>query len=338
VLFSRSRLTPPASVVGVSSNVRHTLDLLQILRTKIESVDPGAHSLGLAAVLTHVTVAARHLVRGQESKDDSAFTDAVYRCNQAFEGSIKEAYRVLAEKDPENVRPFDIENYLESNKILRSRVLALFSNYRKDWRNPSTHDYTLTFTESEAFVAITSVASFSTVLCDEILLRLSFRRAQSDPTLVAFSAAIAAGRKNEPPVWQVAHALASLGSRLTSEHQGVPSSESQFIGLLAGMLSSGENGYKVLTEEKLTADSRGRPDMVIQTVTEDLALEVKRARPSKAAIESAIQQVEAYLWNLGLKNGLVFFTPTKPTPYDLFAHERTSLGGKIIVAYPRGDA
>lgn len=314
------------------------MDVLQILRSKVESVDPGPHSLGLAAVLTHVTVAVRHLARGQETKDDSAYTDAVYRCNQAFEGSIKEAYRVLAEKDPENVRPFDIENYLESKKVFRSRVLALFSHYRKEWRNPSTHDYTLTFTESEAFVAITSVASFSTVLCDEILLRLSFRRAQNDPELLAFSAAIVAGRKSEPPVWQVAHALVELGSRFTNEPQDAASSESQFIGLLAGMLSSGEHGYDVLTEEKLGIDSRHRPDILIRTGTEDLALEIKRARPSKTAIEGAIRQVEVYLVALGLKNGLVFFTPSGPKPYDLYAHARTGQDGKIIVAYPRGDA
>lgn len=314
------------------------MDVLQILRAKIESLEPGAHALGLSAVLTHVNVAAKHLARGQETKDSSAFTDAVYRCNQAFEGSIKEAYRVIAEKDPEKVRPFDIENYFDSNQVFRSRVLALFTHYRKEWRNPSAHDYILSFSESEAFVAITSVASFATVLCDEILLRLAFRHARNDPDLVSFAAAIAAGRKSEPPVWQLAHALVDLGSHALGAPTEAAFTETQFVGLLAGILSGGEHGYEIFTEARLGSDCRIQPDIVIRTGGEQLILEVKRSFPVKAAIEAAIQQVEVYLTTSGLKDGLVFFTPRGASPYELYVHQRTSQQGTIIVAFPRPDA
>jgi hypothetical protein len=72
--------------------------------------------------------------------DETAFTDAIYRTNQAFEGSLKEAYRVLTGKNPLKLRPFDIETFFQEQRILRSRVLAQFSNYRTEWRNPATHD------------------------------------------------------------------------------------------------------------------------------------------------------------------------------------------------------
>ncbi|MEH2117121.1 hypothetical protein [Nostoc sp.] len=116
------------------------MDLLDILRSKIDSLEDGDHIPGLKAVLLHIETASRHLLRGQKQNEETAFTDSIYRTNQAFEGSLKEAYRVLASKDPERERPYDIEQYFEKNKVFRQRVLAQFTNYRTEWRNPSSHD------------------------------------------------------------------------------------------------------------------------------------------------------------------------------------------------------
>jgi hypothetical protein len=85
------------------------MDLADTLRKKIGVLEDGEYVPGLKAVLLHIETAFRHLSRGQETDDDTAFTDAIYRTNQAFEGSIKEAYRVLAAQDPAKKRPFDIE-------------------------------------------------------------------------------------------------------------------------------------------------------------------------------------------------------------------------------------
>ena len=76
------------------------MDLIAIIRKKIDRLDDGDHIAGLKAVLLHVETAVAHLQRGQDTSDDTAFTDAIYRTNQAFEGSLKEAYRVLAGKKP----------------------------------------------------------------------------------------------------------------------------------------------------------------------------------------------------------------------------------------------
>jgi hypothetical protein len=99
------------------------MDLVETLKKKIIALEEGEYIPGLKAVLSHIETAFRHLSRGQESDDDTAFTDAIYRTNQAFEGSVKEAYRVLAGQDPSRKRPYDIENYLERNNVFRSRVL-----------------------------------------------------------------------------------------------------------------------------------------------------------------------------------------------------------------------
>lgn len=105
------------------------MDLVDTLRKKIIVLEEGEYIAGLKAVLLHIENAFRHLSRGQESEDDTAFTDAIYRTNQAFEGSVKEAYRVLANQDPAKKRPYEIENYLEQNNIFRSRVLSQLTTY-----------------------------------------------------------------------------------------------------------------------------------------------------------------------------------------------------------------
>lgn len=153
------------------------MDLIATLRTKIETLPQGEYMHGLHSVLMHIETSFKHLDRGQSQDDEQAFTDAVYRTNQAFEGSIKEAYRVLAGKDPEKITPFEIENYLDKSSVFKPRVLAQFTTYRTKWRNPSTHDYTLSFDESEAFLAITSVSSFACVLIDQIAERVAFKQA-----------------------------------------------------------------------------------------------------------------------------------------------------------------
>jgi len=156
------------------------MDLIATLRERIDRLEEGEYIPGLRAVLLHIETAFRHLSRGKGESDDTAFTDAIYRTNQAFEGSIKEAYRVLAGKDPSKKTPFEIEGYLEENGVFRYRVLKQFTNYRTEWRNPSIHDYKLDFDESEAFLAIVSVAAFACLLLDEITERLSFLKSKAE--------------------------------------------------------------------------------------------------------------------------------------------------------------
>ncbi len=150
------------------------MNIIELIKNQIENLPDGPHLLGLRSVIRHIEAAYRHLSRGQELSDESAFTDAIYRSNQAFEGSIKEAYRVLAEKDPQRKTTFDIEKYLQENNLFKQRVLAQFSNYRTEWRNPATHDYNLDFDEDEAFLAITSVSAFAKLLTNQISEKLAF--------------------------------------------------------------------------------------------------------------------------------------------------------------------
>jgi len=148
------------------------MDLNAIFHDRLTKLQAGDHLRGLQAVRLHINAAISHHSRGRDG-DATAFTDAIYRCNQAFEGSIKEAYRVLAGKDPSRTTPAKIETFLTEQNLLRQRVLDQFTNYRTGWRNASAHDYTLDFDENEALLAIVSVTVFAIVLSDQIRAKLA---------------------------------------------------------------------------------------------------------------------------------------------------------------------
>jgi hypothetical protein len=156
------------------------LDILQILRDAVNALPAGDHSTGLNAILRHVSVAIRHYQDGGADPHSDRFTDSVYRTNQAYEGSLKEAYRVLAGKDPSKKAPDAIEKYLDDNKILRPRVLTQITRYRQDYRNPSAHDHRLDFDQNEALLAIVATCSFSKLLVDQIHERLFFNKAKDN--------------------------------------------------------------------------------------------------------------------------------------------------------------
>ena len=106
------------------------MDLLELIRTEVSALPTGPHLQGLQSVLQHIETAYKHLARGQSDPDETAFNDTIYRTNQAFEGSTKEAYRVLAGKDPKKLSPFEIEKYLTEHKIYGERIMSQFTNYR----------------------------------------------------------------------------------------------------------------------------------------------------------------------------------------------------------------
>ena len=107
------------------------MDLLESIREKLIFFSDTDHYLGLQSVVSHIEVAEHHLEMGRKS-DDYYFTDVIYRTNQAFEGALKEAYVLLAKNGVKDKSPYQIEKYLESEKLLEERVLSLFSNYRME--------------------------------------------------------------------------------------------------------------------------------------------------------------------------------------------------------------
>jgi len=264
------------------------MNILEILSSRVDELGAGDYIQGLRAVLQHIEVAEKHLDRGKGSGDDTAFTDAIYRTNQAFEGSLKEAFRVLAGKDPSRETPNNIEIYLQKHHLLRPRVLAQLTNYRTEWRNPSTHDYRLDFDEDEALFAIVAVSAFAIVLVDQITERIAYDLAKT----------IAAEHPSpSPPEESLLERTANLLEHFVVQFSGTHVDktdvrEVEVIGALSGFLDAAASD---LNFESDTLSPHVIGDLLVNTENEVLVIEVKtgRRRWNKAAIQHSISRMVA---------------------------------------------
>ena len=284
------------------------MDLVSTLRKKIESLAEGDYMPGLRAVLLHIETAAGHLTRGQNEAEDPAFTDAIYRTNQAFEGSVKEAYRVLSGETPDRKTPFEIERYLAGQNVLPARVLSYLTNYRTEWRNPSTHDYKLDFKESEAFLAIASISALACLLLDQIAERLSFNSAQAESKRQALSAALLA-----PPNAGLLDRIVDLVQQfcirgLGQVNAAARASEAQFIGALHGFLASVAPELRVETDVKLNSQVSYRVDLLVTRGDDRAAIEITRSRGADHRA-AASTQLLMYQTMLGVSTGVLVFMP-----------------------------
>lgn len=314
------------------------MDLVATLRKKIEVLEDGEYVPGLKAVLLHIETAFRHLSRGQETDDDTAFTDAIYRTNQAFEGSIKEAYRVLANQDPAEKSPFDIENHLKQNNTFRSRVLSQLTTYRREWRNPSAHDYKLDFDESEAFLAIVSVSAFACLLLDQIAERLAYTRslAEAEAHKTALKASLAE-TLNAGLLVRVTKLLNQFCEiHLPSASPLGKATESQVIGALHGFLSSAAPELAVRTEAHLNEEKLFRADLLVSSGAENVVVELKR-RLMKQNYANAVAQVEHYLLIGGIKDGILLFLPDAPSQMERLETIVPGIDGRLVVLSPVGS-
>ena len=313
------------------------MDLVDVLKKKIDVLDEGVHRPGLKAVLLHIETAFRHLSRGQDSDDDTAFTDAIYRTNQAFEGSVKEAYRVLTGHEPAKKRPYDIENYLEKNNIFRPRVLNQLTNYRTEWRNPSAHDYKLDFDESEAFLAIVSVSAFACLLLDQIAERLAFMKAQADAD--AQKAELSASLKQTKNADLLVRATDLLSEFCTAYMPSMASNrltEAQIVGALHGFLTSVAPELAVQTEVTLDSARHYRADLIIERDGEKLIVELRRSI-MRQHHSSSSAQLERYLLVSGIKSGIVLFYPDAPHVMENFNIKTNDPSNRLVFIAPLGS-
>lgn len=294
------------------------MDLIAAIRSKIDTLPPGDYSSGLRAVLVHIERAFAHLERGQLSGDEDAFTDAIYRTNQAFEGSIKEAYRVLAGQDPTRKTPFQIEQYVSANNIFTPRVIDQFSRYRTEWRNPSAHDYMLRFNDSEAFLAIAAVASFACVLIDQISERLAFSQSERIATPTEYTSTTTTTTTTpEPSGWPCGdeNAPASLAELVigalalfNTAASALPiNSEKQLIASVHGFLSkiSWLSHVLIQTDVTLVPGRPERVDLIASRADERVLIEVMRGN-SVGALDQGLLRVEHYMALGGIKSSVLY--------------------------------
>lgn len=282
------------------------MDIVEITRRKAVALGDGSFSLGLKAVLAHIETAIRHLERGQKTLDETAFTDTIYRTNQAFEGSLKEAYKVFTDKESERITPNQIENYIQENDILKPRVLQQFTNYRQEWRNPSTHDYTLNFDESEAFLAIVSVCAFTNVLIDQISQHIAFENASqvSGAEKAEIRKHIVEG-KNLELLDKVTELFQEFVKTYDEDDSSHSVRENELLGALTGFLSVIAPELNTTLEVSISKEPRRVVDLIISDGTSEVLIELK-VRYSRGLVDSGISQMAKYIEASGIKNAILF--------------------------------
>lgn len=224
------------------------MDLLKLIKDKCSFFSYPEISEGLKSIILHLEIAERHFERGKQG-EDYLFTDAIYRSNQAYEGSLKEAYRVLKGDQPEKLNPYNIEQYFKESEILRERVSFLFNNYRTEWRNKSTHDYTLYFSEQEAFFSIISVCAFFNILLDQMIEKKAYD--QEKVELSESGIVLSKQDQDKSLIEQISQLIITFSNDFPSIMKGaaIPRYfERELMGTLNAYLNSADKQIEVIPE------------------------------------------------------------------------------------------
>lgn len=296
------------------------MDLLQEIRKKTLALTGDASLDGINAAIRHVEVAERYFGRARNEHEEDLFNDVIYRTNQAFEGMLKEAYTVLASNDGAKLSPHQIEQHLLQESVFTPRVLDLFKNYRQQWRNPSTHNHNLFFSEQEALLAIVSVSAFANILLDQIIEVINFKREQEEvQRFKGRVQQVLQDTESRPLHEQLVALLKLFSSDLVSSIADLGRiTEAEVIGRVHGFLESIDIGGMIKREHGITSGrvkvnqhqrSSFRPDLYVVKGAEEVVIEVKRPGFNKSSMESGQIQVLRYLEGLNLRHGILYLPP-----------------------------
>lgn len=292
------------------------MNLLQQIKAKISANPAWKGARGIESVLTHIELAERHHQRAAATRDEHLFTDAIYRTNHAFEGILKEAYFLLAGESADRRTPNEIEEYLLSSNVLRPRVSDQLTNYRKNWRNPSTHDYQLFFTEQESFLAIVNVYAFVSILLDQMLERVAYLEKLRS---LERAAVLAKERIKDfdvmPPIEKVWRLLASFADHYIANFKNMSIHPRQVTtAQIVAFLERVAPELTVKQDFSLVGDPEPVVfDLVITADGTAVAVEIREPLihdgEDEVLKEAATSQLEASLRTARLADGVVFFLP-----------------------------
>lgn len=266
----------------------------------------------------------------------------VYRTNHAYEGGLKEAFEKLTGKDGSRKSPHDIENHLEKSGVLRSRVLDIMRNYRQEWRNPSTHEYELFFTEQEALLAIITVSAFVAVLLDQIIDQLAVQQQQAtiSEQLPAITSAISNYQSLSFPDQVVELIRSFLTSPQFPASVGPAThSESYFEAAMANFLREAEPSMTLALEPVVeVGDQLLRPDLLLEKGGDTVVVEIKRAIRRGLSRDAAVLQVLTYARHVDAKRAIVVFMPDVAGPVAVVTKvvKVTGVPTTVTEIYPDG--
>lgn len=289
------------------------MDLLKKIKSKIKLISDIEGFNGIKAVARHIEIAERYLNRAIEENEEDLFNDVIYRTNQAFEGILKEAYNVLNSSDASRLKTYEIENYLLENNVLTERVLNLFKNYRKYWRNDSTHDYKLFFDEEEALLAIMNVSAFVNILLNQIIEVVNFKKKQAESHGKMGKVKEEINNYNMLSFEQKLTSLLKKFYMMSSTKDLNELSEAAIVGQIGGFLSSMDPEMEVLLEVQLPGLVMYRTDIVCVKGDEKIFIEIKKYSNDLSHLyrERGKDQLFTYLSHGDFNGGILWYIPIK---------------------------
>lgn len=306
------------------------MDALREVKQKVANSELASVGRGLESVVKHIEIGERYYIRAKTERDENLFTDVIYRTNHAFEGILKEAYVVLANEPVGRRTPYEIEEYLLRNNVLRGRVVDLLTNYRQDWRNPSTHDYQLFFSEQEAFLAIMSVTAFVSILVDQIIEKVTFVRKLKELGNAALIAREGIKDFDQlSPLDQLYRILISYATYYLDNFKEM--SRKTRVAANAEMgafIKSAGPGWDVsLDVERKSKEKVVRLDLLVNISGTDIGVETRDPRtPDEDFIgdRAAANQLAEHLRIIGFTEGVVFFYPGRADDIAVGTHDSSS--------------
>lgn len=280
------------------------MDIFKEIEQQIISIKENDSNDYLNSILIHIARAEQYYILGKNDSD--YFNDVIYRSNQAYEGALKESYKVLAEKSVDEVlrkSPNEIEQYLEINNVFRDRVLQLFKNYRKEWRNKSTHDYKLFFDQSEAFLALSSVTSFVHLLLNQIQEKSAFVKQQKrmiKESEVKSDISQILSLKIQPAE-KLTRIIKLFIEKNNLYDGGLRKHESEILGLFHAFIHNSNKNLQIQREPLLSKNERIRPDFIVTIDNEEIILEL-----AHAIGPNTLPKVVSYLMSAKIAAGIIF--------------------------------
>lgn len=293
------------------------MDILKEIKEKVKSNSDWSVQSGVQSVVTHIEIAERYHFRAKSERDEHLYTDVIYRTNHAFEGILKEAYVTLANKPADQLSPHEIEEYLLAQNILKGRVIDLLKNYRQNWRNPSTHDYQLFFSEQESFLAIVTVSALLSILLDQMLEKhayiAKFKALENEASLARDRIKSFENLAPIDKVWKILLSYADHYIKNFKDMSEYPRTTANaqmaaFIKKVAPDLTVEMEPEVSASEQKIQFDLSVIDDGV-QVVIETREPMSHDPYEANLVSEAAIGQLSRRLYATGLHDGVVFFYP-----------------------------
>lgn len=288
------------------------MDLLAEIREKIKTNSTLSTGGGIKSVATHIEVAEKYHYRAKSENDEHMYTDVIYRTNHAFEGILKEAFEVFSKEGADRKTPYEIEEYMLSENILKGRVVDLLTNYRKNWRNPSTHDYQLFFSEQESYLAIVNVSAFVSVLLDQMIERLIFNSKYFELEKAASLAReVMKDFDMQLPIDKLYKVLFSYSAYYLKNFDEMSKKPRLTINAeMAAFIKSVAPSFQIRNDpEVYMSNAKVTFDFIITVDDQDIAVETRSPKHRYNYDGSAMSQLIGQLQEVGLKNGIVYHYP-----------------------------